>query len=295
MRLCFCLLWLCGTLCASAAMAATSLSVKDAAGNLVSLAAPAQRIVSLSPHTTEMLYAIGAGSRVVATVDYSNYPPAARQLPRVGSYMGISLEAVLRQKPDLVLAWQDGGYPRELERLRGLGVPVFISHPLQLDDVASEMQQLGRLLGSTAQADVVAGQYRQRLQQLRQRYAHRPPLSVFYQLSAAPIYTVSQQSFLGRMLQLCGGRNVFGSLSQPAPQVSIEAVVAAQPQVMLADQAGILAMWTRWPSLPAVAKGTRYALQADLISIPGPRLVDGTALVCATLDKARHSLGLTLD
>jgi len=295
MRLCFCLLWLCGTLCASAAMAATSLSVKDAAGNLVSLAAPAQRIVSLSPHTTEMLYAIGAGSRVVATVDYSNYPPAARQLPRVGSYMGISLEAVLRQKPDLVLAWQDGGYPRELERLRGLGVPVFISHPLQLDDVASEMQQLGRLLGSTAQADVVAGQYRQRLQQLRQRYAHRPPLSVFYQLSAAPIYTVSQQSFLGRMLQLCGGRNVFGSLSQPAPQVSIEAVVAAQPQVMLADQAGILAMWTRWPSLPAVAKGTRYALQADLISIPGPRLVDGAALVCATLDKARRSLGLTLD
>lgn len=288
------LAWGLGILAAGQAQA-VPLSVVDATGAKVELAEPARRIVSLAPHATEILYAIGAGPRVVATVDYSNTPPAARRLPRVGSYMGVSLEAILRQKPDLVLAWQDGGYPRELERLRQLGVPVYISHPLQLDDVASEMQQLGRLLALSAPADAAAAQYRRQLQQLRQRYAHRPLLSVFYQLGAAPIFTVSQKSFMGAVMQLCGGRNVFGNLAQAAPQVSIEAVVAARPQVMLAGRADTLAMWDRWPQLPAVASHTRYVLDEERLSIPGPRLVQGAAAMCATLDTARRSLGLTLD
>lgn len=277
------------------APAQAAIVVRDGAGQGLTLPASAQRIVSLSPHATEMLYAIGAGSRLVATVDYSNYPPAARRLPRVGGYSGVSLEAVMRQQPDLVVAWQDGGNPRELERLRQLGVPVFISHPLQLEDVASEMRSLGQLTATQSQADVAASRYRQRLQQLRQRYAHRPALTVFYQISSAPIFTVSQRSFMGAVMQLCGGRNVFGRLAQAAPQVSMEAVVAAQPQVMLAGRADILRMWDRWPALPAVAKATRYVVDEDLLTIPGPRLLDGAVAMCATLDTARRSLGLTLD
>lgn len=284
-------LWL--LLCAGLAQAAVS--APDASGKVLTLPGPARRIVSLSPHATEMLYAIGAGSRLVATVDYSNYPPAARQLPRVGGYSGISLEAVMRQRPDLVVAWQDGGNLRELERLRQLGVAVFISHPLQLDDVASEMHSLGQLTSTQPQADAAASRYRQRLQQLRQRYARRTPVSVFYQISSAPIFTVSQRSFMGSVMQLCGGRNVFGGLAQAAPQVSMEAVVAAQPQVMLAGRADILRMWDRWPALPAVAKATRYVVDEDLLTIPGPRLPDGALAMCATLDTARRSLGLTLD
>lgn len=283
--------WL--ALCALTAQAAVS--ARDANGQRLTLPRPAQRIVSLSPHATEMLYAIGAGPRLVATVDYSDYPPAARKLPRVGAYSGISLEAVLRQQPDLVVAWQDGGNPRELERLRQLGVAVFISHPLQLDDVATEMQQLGQLSGVAAQAETAARGYRQRLATLRQRYARRVPVSVFYQISAAPIFTVSQRSFVGSVMQLCGGRNVFGRLSQAAPQVSIEAVVAARPQVMLAGRADILSMWDRWPALPAVAAHTRYVLDEALLAIPGPRLPQGAEVLCATLDTARRSLGLTLD
>lgn len=284
-------LWL--LLCVGPAQAAVS--APDASGKLLTLPQAAQRIVSLSPHATEMLYAIGAGPRLVATVDYSNYPPAARALPRVGGYSGISLEAVLRQRPDLVVAWQDGGNLRELERLRQLGVAVFISHPLQLDDVAAEMQSLGRLTGNPATAAAAATVYRQQLAALRQRYARRAPVSVFYQISATPIFTVSQRSFMGAMMQLCGGRNVFGSLGQAAPQVSMEAVVAARPQVMLAARADILRMWDRWSALPAVAADTRYVLDEDLLTIPGPRLPQGAAALCATLDTARRRLGLTLD
>ena len=283
--------WL--ALCAMAAQAAVS--ALDANGQRLTLPRPALRIVSLSPHATEMLYAIGAGPRLVATVDYSDYPAAARKLPRVGAYSGISLEAVLRQQADLVVAWQDGGNPRELERLRQLGVAVFISHPLQLDDVATEMQQLGRLSGTAAQAETAVRAYRQRLAALRQRYARRAPVSVFYQISAAPIFTVSQRSFIGSVMQLCGGRNVFGGLGQAAPQVSIEAVVAARPQVMLAGRADVLAMWDRWPALPAVAAHTRYVLDEALLAIPGPRLPQGAEALCATLDTARRRLGLTLD
>lgn len=282
-------------LLAPAQAAQAAISVRDGADQWLTLPASARRIVSLSPHATEMLYAIGAGSRLVATVDYSNYPPAARQLPRVGGYSGVSLEAVMRQQPDLVVAWQDGGNPRELQRLRQLGVPVFISHPLQLEDVAREMRSLGQLTATQAPADAAASHYRQRLQQLRQRYARRPPLTVFYQISSAPIFTVSQRSFMGSVMQLCGGRNVFGGLAQAAPQVSMEAVVAAQPQVMLAGRADILRMWDRWPALPAVAKATRYVVDEDLLTIPGPRLLDGAVAMCATLDTARRSLGLTLD
>ncbi|WP_293763474.1 cobalamin-binding protein [uncultured Aquitalea sp.] len=288
-----CFLMLC-LLTGFAGPARAAVSVKDAAGQTVALAQPARRIVSLAPHTTEMLYAVGAGKQLVGTVDYSNTPPAAKSLPRVGGYSGVSLEAILRLKPDLVVAWQDGGNPRELARLRDMGVAVYISHPLRLEDVASEMRQLGELAGSS-RAKSAADAYLGRLAGLRQRYAARPPVSVFYQVSSAPIFTVSDKSFMGPMITLCGGRNVFAALPLPAPQVSMEAVVAAQPQVMLVSHRDMLAMWDRWNVIPAVAKGARYALDADVVSIPGPRLVDGAATVCRTLDTARRQLGLTLD
>ncbi|HJV07578.1 MAG TPA: cobalamin-binding protein [Chromobacteriaceae bacterium] len=283
--------WLLAIALSSPALAAVS--VLDASGQAVTLAHPASRIVSLSPHATELLFAIGAGSKVVATVDYSNTPAAARRLPRVGSYTGISLEAVLRQRPDLVVAWQDGGSPRERERLKAMGVAVFVSHPLRLDDVAREMLLLGQLTGTTAPARQAAQAYRQQLATLSARYARRPPVSVFYQVSALPLFTISQSSFLGAVINLCGGRNVFGQLTQPAPQVSTEAVIAARPQVMLAARQADLAMWNRWRSIPAVAHGTRYAVDDSTLTIPGPRLMQAAAALCTTLDTARRQLGLT--
>jgi ABC-type Fe3+-hydroxamate transport system substrate-binding protein len=273
--------------------ARAGVSVLDAENNRVELMHAAQRIVTLAPHATELAFAAGVGERLVGTVDYSDYPPAAQRIPRVGSYVGSSLEAILRVRPDLVIAWKDGGSPQFLQRLRSLGVAVYISHPTRLDDVPREILALGHLGGTDAVAARSAGAYRQKLARLSSRYARQPPVSVFYQISASPIFTVSNSSFISSILTLCGGKNVFGGLPVPAPQVSREAVIAARPQVMLAENHGMLAQWDRWQTLPAVLHGTRYTVNADLISRPGPRLVDGAEAICATLEGARYALGLT--
>ncbi|WP_338620112.1 cobalamin-binding protein [Paludibacterium sp. THUN1379] len=268
-------------------------SVRDGTGTPVTLAQPARRIITLAPSTTELVYAAGGGSRMVATVAFSDYPPAAKQLPQVGDLMGVSLEAILRQRPDLVVAWKDGSAPQLLQRLRAQGVAVFVSHPLALDDVARELQSLGRLSGTPAVADQAAAAYRARIAAVRQRYQGRPPVTVFYQMSQSPLFTVSNASYVGAVLQLCGGRNLFAGLAAPAPQVSREAVIAGRPQVMLAASTQELAIWDGWKAIPAVAQGTRYAVNVDLASRPGPRLALGAEAICATLDHARQVIGLT--
>ncbi|WP_174875049.1 cobalamin-binding protein [Vogesella oryzae] len=268
-------------------------SVRDGMGQMVSLPAPATRIVALAPHLVEDLFAIGAERQLAAAVDYSDYPPAARQLPRVGGYSGISLEAVMRQQPDLVVAWRDGGNGRELARLRELGVPLYISAPVALADVSSELRRLGMLTGRISAADAAARQYERGLQSLQQQYAHAAPLRVFVQVGDNPLFTVSNRSFLGSLLALCGGRNVFAAAPLPAPQVSNEAVLLARPQVMLAFDASLQARWQRWPQLPAVRDRLQFTLAPDPVSRPGPRLLQGAANVCAALDTARRKLGLT--
>ena len=281
----FALLW--------AGAAQADIRVTDGDGQEVALRQPARRIVSLVPHATELLFAAGAGDKVVATVEYSDHPPAAKKLPRVGSFTGFSLEAVLRQRPDLVVAWKDGGTPRELARLRSLGVPVFISHPLQPGDVALEIGKLGRLAGSEVAANRAAAQYRQQMAALQQRYGGRAPVRVFYQLSQTPIFTISGKSYIDSLIRTCGGVNVFADLPLPAPQVSTASVVAAQPQAIVASDEATLAMWRRWRGVPAVSHAALFALPGDAISIPGPRLVEGAAALCERLDMARQRLGLT--
>ncbi|MEQ6291303.1 cobalamin-binding protein [Vogesella sp. GCM10023246] len=280
-----------GVLAAWPALA--QVSVRDGMGQTVSLPLPAQRIVALTPHLVEDLYAIGAERQLAAAVDYSDYPPAARQLPRVGGYSGISLEAVLRQQPDLVVAWRDGGNGRELARLRELGVPVYISAPVALADVASELRRLGTLTGRVAPAEAAARRYETGLRALQRQHARAAPLRVFVQVGDNPLFTVSSRSFLGSLLTLCGGRNVFADAPLPAPQVSTEAVLAARPQVMLALDATLHARWQRWPQLPAVRERLQFTLAPDPVSRPGPRLLQGAANVCAALNSARRKLGLT--
>jgi ABC-type Fe3+-hydroxamate transport system substrate-binding protein len=273
--------------------AMAAVSARDATGVTVTLPHPALRIVTLAPSATELVYAAGGGAAMVGTVDYSDYPPAARRLPRIGGLSGQSLEAILRLRPDLVVAWQDGTQPRFLARLRAQGVAVFVSRPQALDDVARELLALGRLTGSDAVAGHAASSYRAGIADLRRRYRLRAPVTVFYQVGAKPLFTLSDHSFIGPVLQLCGGRNVFGALATPAPQISREAVVAARPQVMLAATTRELAIWDSWTSIPAVSRGTRYAIDTDLASRPGPRLIDAAQAICATLDTARQALGLT--
>lgn len=268
---------------------AATVSAVDGRGTQVHLPLPASRVVGLTPHAVEMLYAIGAGSSLVGRVEYADWPKAAQSLPSVGSYSGLSLEAVLALRPQLVVVWGSGTSPRDVARLRQLGIPLFVSEPRTLPAVAAEMEALGVLTGHAASARAAATQYRNRLAQLAADNVGKRRLRVFWQLNETPLMTASGQQFMSHLLTLCGGDNVFAALSGLTPMVSTEAVLAARPEVMLA-QGGMasLAHWRRWPSLPAVRHQTLYAVPADETSRPGPRLVEGAEAVCRVLDAARQ-------
>lgn len=263
-------------------------AVVDDSGAAVRLERPAQRIVSLAPHVTELLFAVGAGPQVVAVTHYSDYPAEAARLPRVGGYNGISLEKVLALKPDLIVGWQSGNPPRDLARLKQMGIPLYLSQAADLEAVASNMERLGGLSGHDATGRRAATTFRQRLAELRQAQVGKPRLSVFLQVSRQPLMTVNGRQFLTALLEVCGGDNVFAGLVPLVPQISAEAVVAARPAVMMSiDERSSLDVWRHWPSIPAVAHGRLYSLPADLVSRPGPRLVEGAAAVCRLLDDAR--------
>jgi iron complex transport system substrate-binding protein len=266
--------------------------VRDDYGNEVRLAAPAARIVSLAPHLTELLYAAGAGSRLVGAVDFSDFPAAARSLPRVGSDARIDLEAVLALWPDLVVAWPNAGSLRTVERLAELGVPVFRSEPRELDDVARTLQRLGRLAGSEPQADAAAAAFRTRAVALRKRYSARRPVRVFYQIWDRPLLTVNGAHIISKVIGICGGENVFAAAPLLVPEVDREAVLRANPEAIVASgsndaQPQWLEAWRRLPGLAAADRGRLYAIPPDLIQRHTPRILDGAERLCTFLDAVR--------
>lgn len=252
---------------------------------------PALRIVSLAPHATENLFSAGAGGQVVGVVDYSDFPKAAQRLPRVGSYDRPDLEAVLALRPDLVVAWKSGNPPVMLERLSKLGVQVYVTQPNHLEDIATEIEKLGQLSGTEAEAGAAARSYRQRQATLI-RYAKRPSVRVFYQVWARPLLTVGGTQIINEVIRLCGGENIFATLSDLTPSVDIEAVLSADPEAIVASGMGHdtplgLDDWRRWPHLKAVARGNLFTVSADLMQRPTPRLLDGAEQLCRHLETAR--------
>jgi iron complex transport system substrate-binding protein len=260
--------------------AAADISVRDDYGNTVRLPSPAARIVSLAPHLTELVYAAGGGARMVGAVEYSDFPPPARELPRIGSDAHISLEAVLGLRPDLIVAWPNAGSVRTIDRLRELGLPVFRSEPRELEDVATTLERLGVLAGSAAQAQRAAQTFRARKADLEKRYAGRPKVRVFYQVWDRPLLTVNGAHVISKVIALCGGENVFAALPLIAPEVDAEAVLRAAPDVILTSRADAQA--------PVWLPGIRLVVvPADLIQRHTPRLLDGAERVCRALDDAR--------
>lgn len=272
--------------------ASAAITVTDDTGRSVRLAQPARRIVSLAPHITENLFAIGAGSRVVGTVDYSDYPEPARKIPRVGGYSRIDLEAVAALKPDLVLAWESGNSMAQVDKLRALGVPVHVSQPNRIDDVATSLERLGSLTGAEEGARAAAARFRARLAELRGRYADRPKVSTFYQVWNQPLMTVGRDQIISDALRVCGGENVFGHLAVMAPAVTVEAVLAANPEAIVASGMGDerpewLEEWRRWTQMEAVRRGNLFFVPPQLIQRHTPRILDGTERLCAHLETAR--------
>lgn len=278
---------LCATLAARAEIVVT-----DATGADVRLGAAAQRIVSLAPHITELLYAAGAGGKLVGNVEYGDYPVQAKALPKVGGYTRPDLEAILALKPDLVIAWQSGNPPAALARLRAMGITVFVSQPDRIADVAVELEHYGQLAGAEAQANAAAASFRTRLAALKNQYAQRPVVDVFYQIWKQPLMTVNDKQIISDAIRLCGGRNVFGSLPVLAPTVTVEAVLAANPEAIVASGMGDerpewLDDWRRWKSITAVARGNLYFIPPQEIQRHTPRLLDGAEKLCRALEATR--------
>jgi iron complex transport system substrate-binding protein len=277
----------------AAGSAAAGVRVIDDAGAAIELAQPARRIVSLAPHLTEQLFAIGAGERVVATTEFADYPEAARSVPRVARAHSVDLERVAAAQPDLIVVWGSGFPPATLQALRRLGVPVYVDEPASLDGIAASMLRLGQLAGADG-ADAAAARYRAAIAALRARYAARREVGVFYQVWPQPLMTLGGRHVLSEALRACGARNVFESLAPIAPQVSIEAVLAADPQMIVtaepgAVDRGALALWQRFPAQRAVASGQLVTIDADRINRHTPRLAGELAVLCERVDAARRA------
>ncbi len=265
---------------------------KDDSGQEVRLKAPAKRIVTLAPHAAESLYAAGAGDRLVGTVEYSDYPPEAKKVARVGGYSRIDLEAVFALKPDLVIAWQSGNNMAQVDKLKALGLTAYVFQPNTMEDIADQLERLGQLAGSELSAHAAAESFRQRLGKLQSSNAKKSKVRVFYQIWKAPLMTVGGPQIISDAIRLCGGDNVFGKLGQMAPTVSVEAVLEADPEAIVATGMGDakpewLHDWDKWTRMTAVKRGNLFHINPDIMQRHTPRILDGTEKLCAHLDVAR--------
>jgi len=273
-------------------LAVNALQVIDDIGKKISLDKPAQRIVSLAPHVTELLFAAGAGDAVVGVVSYSDYPPEAGQRPQVGDAQNLDVESIVTLQPDLVVAWQSGNPTPQLEQLIRFGIPVFYSEPRRLEDIATNLERLGHLAGRDESALAAAEKFRAGTRRLLERYSRAAQVRVFYEIWHRPLMTIGGKHLISQLISVCGGQNIFADLDALAAAVDREAVLTANPEVIIAS--GIskqrppwLDQWLDWPQLYAVKRKQLYFIPPDLIQRYTPRLLKGAQRLCGQLQQAR--------
>lgn len=266
-------------------------SVTDSLGNQLDTHPPAQRIVTLSPHSTELLFSLGVGDRIVATVSYSDYPEQANAIPRIGQIEHTGIESILHQQPDLVVAWAGGNSAHLLDQLVDFGIRVYHTSSQDLASIERSLADLGKLTGTYTVAEQLITAHQQRLAELRNRYSHQAPVTVFYQLWTSPLMTANNQQIMDEMIRVCGGVNLFADRPEVVPQTSVEAVVLLNPDVIIAPTQGTPAdwqtVWLQWPEMSAARNKHLYTLNADLISRPTLRVTEGIARLCERLARVR--------
>jgi iron complex transport system substrate-binding protein/vitamin B12 transport system substrate-binding protein len=274
--------------------------LRGAAGNpgapataLAATAPQAARVIALAPHITEMIFAAGAGDRIVATVSSSDYPAAAQRIPRIGNGIQVNVERIVALKPDLVAAWQSAGAAQTLApMLSRLHVPLIYIQPARLQDIPRAIIRLGQRLGTETAATRQAGLLQQRIDRLSDRYARRPVVSVFIEVGSQPLYTIGRDPLLNNALQICAGANIYGKAALAAPQISPENVLVARPDAVIVPTtsperlAERIRYWSQL-RLPAALNGHIYAIDPDTLFRPGPRLVDAAGQLCKDLDQVR--------
>ena len=277
-------------LCAAQFQAHAAITVNDDDGKPVTLQKPAQRVVALAPHVTELLFAAGGADKIVGAVSYSDYPEAAKQIPRVGDNRQVDMERLLSMKPDLLVVWRHGTSERQIDQLRQLGIPMFHSEPKKLDQIADNLEKMGKLLGTEAAANTAAKELRQKLAALRTQYAARPPVRTFYQVWDKPLYTLNGEHIVSDALKACGGQNIFADQKVTAPVVSVEAVLEADPEAVFAtaekDYGGVN-LWRPYKTLKATRQDNLFTIDGGMLNRAGPRMIAGTAVLCEKLEEAR--------
>ena len=268
--------------------------VYDDEGTQITLAIPAQRIVSLAPSLTELIYSAGAGENLVGVVEHSDFPAAAKALPIVGRFDLLDIERILELDPDLVVAWQTGNPRSSVHQLRQLGLTVYVAEPKSLAAIPSHIERLAVLAGKELNDLKVIYDFRQKLEVLDSKYRHQSPVTIFYQVWDRPLITAGGNELINDIIRLCGGRNVFANIRRVAPKVSREAVLKRNPEVIIASGIDIerpewLDDWLRWPSLKAVANKNLFFVPPDLLQRHTPRALLGAAQICDQLDQARNS------
>lgn len=272
--------------------AAGQIQLTDDSGRAVTLKQPARRIISLAPHITELLFAAGAGDRVVGAVEHSDYPAAAQGVARIGDSAQLDLERIIGLKPDLIVVWQHGNAQRQLDKLLLLGIPVFYNEPRRLPDIARSLEQFGRLAGTQTVALAAARSVTARLGELGARHRTRPQVRVFYQIWGKPLLTINGDQIISDVIRLCGGENVFADLSPLVPSISTEAVVTMDPEAIFGSSTELSAAdkldgWKKWPHLNAVARNNLFVIHSDLMHRHTPRILLGAQQLCGDLEVAR--------
>lgn len=274
------------------ASSVAAVSVKDDAQRTITLDKAAQRIISLAPHATELLFAAGAAKSIVAVSDYSDFPAAAKALPSVGNVFALDLEKLLALKPDLVVVWGTGSGKLLVNKLRDNHITVFESEPRDYEMVATSLERLAILAGTPAAGKAAAEQFRLRLANLQKQYqsARDKPISVFYQVNRKPLMTLNDTHMVSAAIRLCGGKNVFGALKEISPTVSVEALLAANPDAIITGGSNTdsLNEWRQFSVLTAGKKNHLYAVNGDWLNRAGPRILDGTEALCKQIAAARE-------
>jgi iron complex transport system substrate-binding protein len=270
-----------------------TIDLPQANGETLSLSVPATRIITLAPNLAELVFAAGAGDHLQAVVEYSDFPAAVLQIPRIGDAFRIDLERIIELQPDLVIAWKTGNPQAALQKLEKLGINVWQMEITRPEEIADAVEIISLAAGTQAHGQAVAQQLRNKLSALSKENAGKTPVVFFYQIAPRPLYTVNGRHIISRSMEICGGQNVFADLQALAPQVSRESVILANPQVMIAPEITgeppALHVWEDWPHLQAVQNRTMLYLPADDISRAAPRLLDGIELACRLLDEVREN------
>jgi len=274
---------------------AAEVSVIDDAGRTVTLASPVDRIISLAPHNTENLFSAGAGSKVVGVVEYSDYPPAAKKISSVGSHIQFNLEAILALEPDLVVAWRSGNTGGALQQIERFGIPVYYSEPNSFADIVENIREFALLSGAEQWSDSGLETVLHNIEAARADYAGRSPLNVFYQVWTDPLMTLNREHIISKVLEVCGARHLFAELPIIAPRISVEAVVDANPDVIVTGmkdrQKPDMSMWDKWQTVNAVKNRHYVFVDSDIMHRHTVRMLEAVPDFCRQINNVRENLG----